>query len=678
MRIRAYNLVILMVLVLCFLFGIDIPLLAKPQQDPNTKKDVFEMSIEELQKVKVETVYGASKYKQKITEAPSSVTIITADEIKKYGYRTLAEILQSVRGFYTTYDRNYNYLGVRGFGRPGDYNSRILLLLDGYRTNDGIYGTASIDRCFYIDVDLIERVEVIRGPGSSIYGSNAFFAVLNVITKKGSDFQGTELSGQIASHDTYEERISYGNKFDNGLEMLFSGSNYDSKGQKLYFKEFDDPSTNYGVAKDADKEKFGNLFSKLSYGDFTLESAYVSRDKRIPTAAYGTVFNDNRTMTTDTLGFTDLKYEHKFENIGEVMGRVYYGFYNYDGDYVYDLSEDEEPWLVVNKDIGKGEWFGSELRLTNQIFERHKLVWGVEYQNNYRQDQENYDVAGVYLDDERNSQFWGIYIQDEFKILDNLIFNAGVRYDEYSEFGGTTNPRLALIYNPFKETTLKFLYGKAFRAPSAYESYFNDGDSTQKANTALKPETIETYEMILEQYLGHGLRGSLSAFTNEIKDLISQQVDPADGLLVFRNSDKIWAKGVEAELNGRWENGWRSRVSYAFVQTEDETTDSWLTNSPKHLGKVNLIAPLLEEKLFAGIELQYTDKVKTLAGRHAHDFFVTNLTLFSKNLAKGLETSVSIYNLFDEKYGHPGSGEHTQDIINQDGRSFMFKLTYRF
>ena len=96
---------------------------------------LVDMSLEELMNV---TVYGASRFEQKVTEAPASISIITADEIKKYGYRTLADILRSVRGFYVTNDRNYNYLGVRGFGRPGDYNTRVLTLLDGHRINENI------------------------------------------------------------------------------------------------------------------------------------------------------------------------------------------------------------------------------------------------------------------------------------------------------------------------------------------------------------------------------------------------------------------------------------------------------------------------------------------------------------------------------------------------------------
>ncbi|WP_347272711.1 Plug domain-containing protein [Candidatus Kuenenia sp.] len=139
-----------------------------------TSFNLLSMNIEDLMEIEIATVYAASKYKQKVTEAPSSVSIVTVDDIKKYGYRTLADILRSIRGLYVTYDRNYSYLVSMGFLRSGDYNSRYLSMVDGLRLNDAVYDTASIGTEFVLDVDLIDRVEVIRGPGSSLYGSNAF------------------------------------------------------------------------------------------------------------------------------------------------------------------------------------------------------------------------------------------------------------------------------------------------------------------------------------------------------------------------------------------------------------------------------------------------------------------------------------------------------------------------
>jgi iron complex outermembrane receptor protein len=153
---------------------------------------------EEILFLEIPSVFTASKYEQKVTAAPSAVSIVTASEIRKYGYRNLADILRSVRGFSTTYDHQSEYLGVRGFGRPGDFNTRILLLIDGHRTNDNIFDAASIGNDFPLDIDLVDRIEVVRGPGSSLYGSNAFFAVIAVSTRRGRDVQGLGVSGSAA------------------------------------------------------------------------------------------------------------------------------------------------------------------------------------------------------------------------------------------------------------------------------------------------------------------------------------------------------------------------------------------------------------------------------------------------------------------------------------------------
>src|SRR3989454_669560 len=168
--------------------------------------DLTQLPLEEL--MSIDVVYGASKHDQKVTEAPSFVSVVTSEDIARYGYRTLADVLRSVHGFYTTYDRNYTYLGVRGFSRPSDYNSRFLLLVDGHRINDNFYGSAYIGTEEVIDVDLIDRVEIIRGPSSSLYGTSAFFAVINVITLKQGDVPRLQLSGTGASYGTPAGRVN--------------------------------------------------------------------------------------------------------------------------------------------------------------------------------------------------------------------------------------------------------------------------------------------------------------------------------------------------------------------------------------------------------------------------------------------------------------------------------------
>ena len=162
--------------------------------------------------------------------------------------------------------------------------------MDGHRVNDPIYDTAPIGTDFILDLDLVERVEIIRGAGSSLYGNNAFFGIVNIVTRRGRNVKGAELSAAAASYDTLTGRLTYGNRLDNGLEILLSGTIQDSEGHdRLYYPEFQD--VNHGEAEGLDESKFKTLFLKLAYGEFSLEGATVNRRKDNPTAVYGTVFN---------------------------------------------------------------------------------------------------------------------------------------------------------------------------------------------------------------------------------------------------------------------------------------------------------------------------------------------------------------------------------------------------
>ncbi|MCL6471060.1 MAG: TonB-dependent receptor, partial [Ralstonia sp.] len=159
--------------------------------------DLTALPIEQLMQVQVVT--GASKYAQAANEAPANVSVITAADIKAYGWRTLADILGSLPGLYTNYDRSYNTLGARGFLRAGDYDTRFLLLIDGHRTNDPIFDQAAVGTEAILNVDLIERVEYVPGAGSAVYGSNALFGVINIITKRGRDIDGVQASASTGS-----------------------------------------------------------------------------------------------------------------------------------------------------------------------------------------------------------------------------------------------------------------------------------------------------------------------------------------------------------------------------------------------------------------------------------------------------------------------------------------------
>lgn len=655
---------------------------ALAQEEPKKKaQDLTEMSLEELSRMKIDEVQGASRYVQKISQAPSSVTVITADDIKKMGYRTLADVLRAVRGVYVTYDRNYSYVGVRGFGLPADYNNRLLFLVDGHRANDAVYDGTLFGSEFILDVDTIERVEFIRGPGSALYGSNAFFGVVNILTRKGKQIDGAEVSASAGSFDSYKGRASFGTTLKGGLDLHLSASVYGSQGQSLYYPEFDDPATNDGHTRDADGESYYNLFGQLTLRGVTVQAAYVSREKTVPNAPYDTVFPSENTKNWDERGWLDVRYEREFEGGWDVLARVFYDSYWYHGEYEYEDASSGVPVPYLNMDYASGYWWGSEVKLTKTLFEdRLKLTAGGEFRDNLAQDQKNYDETipmYVYLDSKEESTILAAFGQADASLRDGLRVNAGVRLDHYDTFGNSVNPRLAVIVNPLEETTIKGMYGRAFRAPCAYEMYYSDGYST-KSNPDLDPETIDTFEVALEQDLWKGIHLTATGFHYQCKDMIQFLQDPADGLLYFDNVSKVNTTGGEVEVEARLEGGYQGRLSYSYQKAEDDETGEWIANSPKHLAKLAAVIPLLPEKLFLDFELQYVGERRSVAGDTIDDYLLANLTIFSREILKGLELSASIYNLFDQEYYDPGGLEHTMDQIEQDGTTFRVKLTYRF
>ena len=644
----------------------------------NEIDDITAISLEQLLNTEV---FTASKFSQKTSEAPSKVTVITSDAIREFGYRTLKDILNSVPGLYTSYDRNYSYLGVRGFGLPGDYNSRILMLLDGQRVNDNIYDSFGIDYDGIVNVDIIERVEFSSDPGSAIYGANAVFGVLNVITKSGGAIDGVQASADYASENSRRARVTAGNSFDNGLDVIFSASAYKSDGADIYFPEFDDPSTNNGVAVERDYHESQNLFLKLKYENWGFEATYNDRKKGIPTASYEQEFNMSPSETIDTVGIATLTYDTAINNNAEVYGSFSLGRYEYSGDFIYD-----NPPLTVNRDESLGEWWIAELRYQTTYFDNHRIIVGTELQNNAKQDQANFDVEPFesYLDDSRSGERYGIYLQDEIRLSKQFIFNAGIRYDQSIHDADTSNvkksivsPRLALIYSIQPETTLKLIYGTSYRNPNAYELYYAE-TLGYLSNTNLNPEEVETYEIDIEHYLNNNFRLAASLYTNNTTDLIGLFSDPDTDELFFDNLDDVTAQGADIEAEYIDNSGLKLRSSYSFVETEDKSTGKRLTNSPEHIFKFNMTAPVFKQNADAGIEFQYVSSRTAPNGGTTDGYGITNLTLSSQKVYERLVLSASIYNLFDKQYADPVSVEHEQSSIIQDGRNFRLKATYTF
>lgn len=628
----------------------------------------------------IPSVYSASKYEQKITKAPASISIVTADEIKKWGYRTFGQILSSLRGFYNTQDRNNGYIGARGFGLPSDFNSRLLLLIDGHRYNNNLFDAFDTTEGFPVDVDVIERIEVVRGPSSSLYGTSAVFGVINIITKRGRDLQGSNIKYSYGTNDANKVSASYGDRFSNGLETFLTGTFFDSKGYgSLYYPEFDQrlnggnqQANNNGFSIGNDSENARKLMAKASYGDFSLQALYVNRGKDIPTASFGRLFNSHFQTFIDQAAFVEFKYDHTFENQLNVQSRVSYNNYRFTGDIPFPTP----PLITLNKNLFYGEWWRAEIEASKLMWNDHHITIGGQYQDNFHQNLVNYDSANN-LNSNVSTYQWALFAQDDYSITDELTLNAGLRFDYYSIFGSTINPRIGLIYNPWSSTSFKLLYGEAFRAPNQFELNYKIPGALRD-NQNLKPEKLDTLELIVEHYFTRQLRAEFNVFHTLLHDNIISTSTSSGAQ--NQNARDVESVGVEAQIENTWGDGFQGRLSYSWQNTVNEKTGEPLSNSPEHMVKLNFIAPLWQDKVFLGFETQFMSSRKTLNIKNGRvgDYVISNLTLFTQNWVKGLELSAGLYNIFDERYFDPASADHTQNAIQQDGLQFRVKGSLDF
>jgi outer membrane receptor for ferrienterochelin and colicins len=630
---------------------------------PADQPAVADATLEQLLNVEVGTVFGASRYQQKVVDAPASVSVVTHEEIARFGYRTLADVLQGVRGFYVSNDRNYSYLGTRGFSRPGDYNSRVLFLIDGHRMNDSIYDSSYIGADFPLPLEVVERVEIVRGPSSSIYGTSAFFAVVNVVTRSAASLRGLRASVDGGSLGTRGASAVYGTVTGSGTALLFSGSGFASNGLSRY------EVPGLGVASDMDDEQAWSFFGSATRKQWALRGAFVARDKGIPTGAFGVLLDRASSSTEDDRAYVELSYDGSWRGTG-LAWRSSVDRYAYSGVYAYESTDPSEPLLF--DDLAVSNWLGSELMLTRRVAKRHFLTGGVEYREHLRQDQRSgYVGEAPDLDERHASRAMAAYVQDEFTLSRYVTLNAGVRHDLHSDWKGSTNVRAAVIVKPVANAALKILHGNAFRAPNQYELFY------YQSPEPLAPERIRTSEIVWEQYLQRRVRVSISGFTYTARDLISQvALSDLPGDLGYVNLEQAEATGLELEAEGVWREN-QLVGSYTFQNVQSHPDHQRLSNSPRHMWRGRVTGPLFARRLFFGLETLYTGDRQTLGGSIADGALLGNLTLTSGNLGSAT-LSLTVGNLLNRAHVDPGAEEHPGDVIAQPGRTIRARLAWRF
>ncbi len=656
--------------VLCLL----LPVAAAAQQTPPA--DVASLSLQDL--LDIEVISTASKFPQAIKEAPASITIVTADDIRRFGYRTLSEALKSVRGFYSTYDRNYAYVGVRGFSRPGDYNTRVLLLIDGYRLNDGIYDMAPIGTDFPIDMALIERIEVIRGPGSSLYGTNALFGVINVVTKTGGNHRGVRVEAQGGSLGTAAAAGSYGRLFGDGREMLIAASGYRSNGQKrLHFPEFDGADGTPAVAVGLDEDEAATVYGSLHAGGFAVRGSAIHRRKGIPTASFESVFGDDRESTDDDRAFIAATYDGPLTGGWLGTARLGYDYYGYRGSYPLDYGD---SGVAVFEDLSTAHGLTAEMTARRRVARRHLFTVGGEVRRLVRNEQRAGDIFGEILNIDVPGTTLGVYVQDELRPAPWLLLNGGVRFDRFSSFGNKVTPRAAVVLLPGTRTAVKLLYGRAFRAPNAYERYYYN-DALGRSGD-LQPEQIRSTELVWEQTITKQVRTAVSVFKYDVDGIIEQESLPEslldDALIddvMYVNAGRATGKGFEAEAEARFDNGIAARISHTFVRTRDRNRNNAMFNAPQHLVKAGVQMPISQFVL--GVDARFVGERLALDGAAIDSAFVPSVTL-SSAADQRLSFSVSLYNPFNTEYADPGAEEHLQRAIRQDGRVALVRVGFAF
>ena len=628
--------------------------------------DITSMSLDSLLNIKISS---ASKYWQKTFEAPSAVSIISSEEIEKFGYQTLGEALNSLSGFYYSYDRNYSYTGVRGFSRPSDYNNRILVLINNHPMNENVFGSSAMGTDLGLSLRSIERIEVVRGPGSSLYGTGAMFAVINIITKSGMSFDKTSVSFGAGNLGDYSATFNYGTEISNDFEVFLSTEYFNRKGKDLYFEEYDDQSTNNGLAVDLDKDRYTGVFAKVNYKRLQFQGKFSTREKYIPTGVYGINFNDKRTKTIDDVNFAELSYTLPIDGTKQISFLSSIDNYKYSGVFPYDTS--------LQSDAADGLWTTFNTNFDWEVSSANHLIAGIEYKGSLKSEYRIWDETGEIFKINNLSSVRSVYLQDEFQPLTHLSFMASIRYDDYSNTSALFSPRGVIVYNLSGSTTLKLIYGAAFRAPNTYELYYEDISTNFKPNPSLTSEKITTLELVAEQKLFNNFYGIFSLYSYKVNNLIDQKFDISDSSLQFINYNNVSTNGFEVDLNYYPFDNIKTFFRYSYQYAIDNELKLNLSNSPKHLLRAGIIFPMLNT-FYCATELFYESSRLTVYDTKTRDFLLMNLSFSTKTFMDYFKASLSIKNLFNITYKNPGGYEHVQHAIAQDSRSFFFKLQMDF
>jgi iron complex outermembrane receptor protein len=646
---------------------------------------------EEIRWLQAEAVITiATKREIPLSKAPGIATVITARQIKQMGFRTLVDVLKTVPGFDISTDETGEMeIAVRGV--LDDASQKVKVLIDGHSINDAWRGGAMWNFDDLV-VENAKRIEIIRGPGSALYGHNAFLAVVNVITKDTKDIDGFQWTTSGRSFDTQNYNMLFGKEIG---ELKISGffDFFDTEGhsEKVEQDVLFPASSSKSPGRSKNRKEKTDLNLKLSYKNLEIKGKYMKK-RRKDYIGVGDALNDD-TILRDTYIFSELIYKLPLGEKLNITPKVYYDQYNYSPFF----EQRPDGYLGIYPDGIKGQLrfkqrtIGFENQFNYKIFEGNELTFGFQYewihQHDIKFSKNTHPITNAplpaVLDFTHDlpftrrvtRQIWALYLQDEWSITDDIDLTVGVRHDNFTRFGGTTNPRVGLVWRFMEDAHLKLLFATAFRAPS-FQEMFLTNNSVKVGNPGLDPEKINTFEVGLGYNFTRHIKGNMSFFYNRIRDRI---VVDTGSPKRFQNSGGVRIKGVEAEIRADFGKDNYAYANYTFQDAEETCDRNRLPDVPVH--KANFGVNMgLTKYVNANLHTFLSGPRPREDGDTRADlpsYTLVNLTVIGKNFMDNFEIRGSVHNLFDKGYDDPAPQNTVPTDYPQQGRSFMVELRYK-
>ena len=652
-------------------------------------------------------VTAASRVSELVDDAPASVTVVTQQELRAMGYPTLADALRGIRGLYLSNDTAYDALGVLGFARPGDYGNRVLVLVDGHAANDNYIFSSYIGYDARVDLEDVDRIEVVRGPGSVLYGGSAFFAVINLITKARDDkSHGSAAVSAVGEGVTRARAGMYARLGpDAGIWASVAGAR--SSGRDYFFPDLvgqpdpNRPGSVYdGNARGLDGFDAGTLSGRLWWKAFTVQWHLTTRDKKLPGILSSTLFATPGSYYKDTRAFVEARFEPELSKSVHLFSRAHLDLYNFDSALQAVTPTQDPASYGTEIDRYRGLWGGLEQRLVYTPNDAVRLTLGGAYIRHFRTEQSgDTAVAPVVFDDKgnagRNDPFSVAAAYANFDVAPSKAFkvSAGARLDYYSSLDkfdarAAFNPRVAIVTHPYPKGIVKLIVGKAFRAPSPYELYY--ASTTQIRPKNLDPEQIYSGELEYSHRFSSAIVGLVTAYASRVAGLIqlNDVATDAGSFSQYQNSDvPVSIYGAEAELRREWRQGFMLSGSFStsrarYVDAPDLRN---VPNSPSFLAAMKGATPLIGRQLMLMSRLAFEGprwdgrfregdepQGKTSPG------LIWDLVFSGELEPLQLRWSVGAYNIANWRYDTVPSVEFTARTVVQSGRTVLASLATRF